>query len=219
MSIAYRVATKPVRDGAKPNWSDPKDVKEASDIVVVRQRKHMGKKYEQREVAKNEDWGPDRTLEEVKDRLPAQLDGLRLGETWAVKSLKDEFTVWTRKVHIDPPVVATPGTDAIDKIYAWLNSNFKGRWENWGICVCKRIQGSTSYSQHAYCNAIDLGGTTANLDAIAKAATAAAKAGKIPADQVIWKGWEHVHGGSVYDHYDHVHLTGAPQRSGYPTAC
>ena len=219
MPMAYRVAAQPKKDGAKPTWSNPKDVKSASDNVILRQRKHIGKGYEMREIAKNEDWGPERTLEEVKDRLPARLDALRLGETWAVRAKSDDFTVWTRKVHIDPPTVNTPGTDAIDKIYAWLNENFKGRWENWGICVCKHIQGSSSWSQHAYCNALDIGGSTANLDAIAKAATAAAKNGKIPCDQVIWKGWEHVHGGNVYDHYDHVHFTGAPERSGYPTAC
>jgi hypothetical protein len=219
MPVAYRVATQPVRDGARPNWTDPKDVKDASSAVIVRQRRHIGGGYRMREQAKGEDWGPERTLEEVAGRLPARLDALRLGETWAVKALGDGFTVWTRKVHIDPPVIQTPGTDAIDAIYTWLNGNFKGRWENWGICVCKRISGSSTWSQHAYCNAIDVGGSTANLDAIAKAATTAAKNGKLPCDQVIWRGWEQVHGGSVYDHYDHVHLTGAPQRSGYPTAC
>jgi hypothetical protein len=219
MAIAYRVATKPEKDGAKPNWSNPKNVKEASNNIVVRQRKHIGKGFTMREQAKNERWGPERSLEEVATRLPGNLDGLRLGETWATKALKDDFTVWARKVHIEPPTVNTPGTDAIDKVVAWLNGNFKGRWENWGICVCKRIANSSSWSQHAYCNAIDIGGSTGNLDAIAKAATAAAKNGKIPADQVIWKGWEHVHGGNVYDHYDHVHITGKPQRAGSPTAC
>jgi hypothetical protein len=219
MTIAYRNAAVPKKDGAKPTWSDPKNVKQASDNVVLRQRKHIGKGYRMREVQKNEEWGPELDLSQMKSRLPGRLDSLRVGETWATKALSDDFTVWTRKVEVDPPVVNTPGTDAIDKIYSWLNGNFKGRWENWGICVCKRISGSSSYSQHAYCNAIDLGGSTANLDAIAKAAVAAAKKGTIPCDQVIWKGWEHIHGGSVYDHYDHVHLTGAPQKSGYPTAC
>jgi hypothetical protein len=219
MPLMYRVATRPVRDGAKPNWSDPKNVKEASNNVVVRQRKHIGRGYRMRELQKNEDWSPERSLDEVFARLPARLDDLHLGEIWAVKAESDDYTVWTRKVHVDPPIMQTPGTDAIDKIYAWLSGNFKGRWENWGICVCKRIAGSSSYSQHAYCNAIDVGGSTGNLDAIARAATQAAQSGRIPCDQVIWRGWEHVHGGNVYDHYDHVHLTGEPQRSGFPTAC
>lgn len=219
MPQMYRIATKPRRDGARPNWSDPKNVKQASNNVTARQRNHIGKGYRMREVAKDEDWGPVRTLEQVHQRLPARLDALRLGETWAVKALSDDFTVWTRKVHVDPPVMQTAGTDAIDKIYTWLNDHFKGRWENWGICVCKRILGSSSYSQHAYCNALDVGASTETLSAIAAAATKAAQAGTIPCDQVIWRGWEHVHGGSVYDHYDHVHLTGKPQRSGWPTAC
>lgn len=218
MPMMYRVATKPVRDGARPNWSNPKDVKDASDTVVVRQRRHIGRGYRMREQAKNDAWGPILTLSDVHHRLPARLDSIHLGEVWSVKAERDDFTVVTRKVHVDPPSVNTPGTDAIDKIYGWLNGNFKGRWENWGICVCKHISGSTSWSQHAYCNAIDVGGSTGNLDAIAKAATAAAKDGRIPCDQVIWRGWEHVHGGSVYDHYDHVHLTGSPERSGYPSA-
>jgi hypothetical protein len=219
MPLMWRVATRPRRDGAKPNWSDPKQVMTARDMVVQRQRNHIGRGYVMRELARNEPWSPDRTLVEVHDRLPARLNDLKLGETWATKSLADDFTVWVRKVHVDPPSIETPGTDAIDAIYGWLQGNFKGRWENWGICVCKRISGSSSWSQHAYCNAIDVGGSTGNLSAIAKAAVAAARAGKIPCDQVIWQGWEHLHGGRVYDHYDHVHLTGKPQRGGYPTAC
>lgn len=219
MPIMYRNAARPKKDGARPSWSDPLEVKAAANRVVARQRKHIGRGYVMREMAKDEKWGPERSLDEVHDRLPSQLNGLRLGETWAVKALSDDYEMWTRAVHVDPPEVETPGTDAIDKIYGWLRAEFPGRWENWGICVCKRVLGSSTWSQHAYCNAIDVGGSTANLDMIAKAATAKAKAGDLPIDQVIWKGWEHVHGGSVYDHYDHVHLTGAPQRSGYPTAC
>lgn len=219
MPVMYRNAAKPKKDGAKPDWSDPLNVKEASDRVVVRQRKHQGKGFVMREQETDQKWGPERELDEVRERLPARLDMLRLGETWAVKALKDDYTMLTRAVHVDPPVMQTAGTPAIDAIYTWLTDRFKGRWENWGICVCKRISGSSSWSQHAYCNAIDVGGPTNTLDLIAKAAVAATKAGEIPCDQVIWKGWEHIHGGNVYDHYDHVHLTGAPQRGGYPTAC
>jgi hypothetical protein len=220
MPLMYRTATKPKRQGAKPNWSDPKQVMDARDLVVGRQRKHIGRGYRMREWARNTPWGPDRTLEQVHDRLPGQLNGLKLGETWAVESLKDNYTTLTRKVHVEPPSVQTPGTDAIDKVYGWLQANFKGRWENWGICVCKGIAGYPGvWSQHAYCNAIDVGGSTGNLDVIAKAAIAATRAGKLPIDQVIWRGWEHIHGGKVMDHYDHVHITGRPQRSGHPTAC
>jgi len=215
--LKYRVATRPKKDGAKPDWTNPKGVVDARDVNVRRQRSHIGGGYRMRE--QGDPWGPLKDLSEVHDSLPARLDQLHVGQVWAVKAESDDYITMTRKVDVEPPVVQTPGTDAVDRLYTWLQDHFRGKWENWGICVCKRIEGTSTWSQHAYCNAIDVGGATGNLEAIAKAATAAAKAGHIPCDQVIWQGWEHVHGGTVYDHYDHVHLTGQPQRSGYPTAC
>jgi hypothetical protein len=62
MPMRYRVAAMPKKDGAKPHWTDPKELKDATNAVVTRQRKHVGKGFTMREVAKNEKWGPERTL-------------------------------------------------------------------------------------------------------------------------------------------------------------
>jgi hypothetical protein len=217
MADRYRVASKPRKEGAKPNWSDPLGVDAARDAVVRRQKPHHDEGYVMQQLDDNPDeWGPQRTLAEVSDLLPKRYAKLKVGDTWGVKSRKDGFVVLTRKVEIEPPTIHTQGTPAIDKIYTWLHDEFPGQWENWGICVCRRISGSSSWSQHAYCNGLDIHASYSKMDQIAKAAIQATRSHKIPCDQVIWKGWEHIHGGSVYDHYDHVHFTGDPQQSGWP---
>src|SRR5580765_574706 len=134
MTVKFRVAGVPKKDGARPNWSNPKDVMDARDAVVKRQSSHHGQGYVMREVGAKK-WGPERSLAEVKSELPARFSHLQIGETWSVRALVDDHTVWTRKVEVEPSVIQTPGTAAIDKIWTWLHEKFPGQWENWGICV------------------------------------------------------------------------------------
>jgi len=117
-------------------------------------------------------------------------------------------------------------TPAIRQIESALNKAFPG-WTSGGDFVCKNIEGTNTPSQHAWGNAVDvmvppvsssgyrtMGNTPG--DAVAKWAIAQAHSGTLPIDQVIWRGWEWIHGGNVYDHFNHVHITGAPQMSGVP---
>ena len=114
-------------------------------------------------------------------------------------------------------------TPAIRQVEAALSKAFPG-WNSGGDFVCKTIQGTSTPSQHAWGNAVDVmvqtvtGSAMANTpgDAVARWAIAQAKSGALPIDQVIWRGQEWIHGGSVYDHFNHVHITGAPQLSGIP---
>jgi hypothetical protein len=114
-------------------------------------------------------------------------------------------------------------TPAIRKVEAALGRAFPG-WRNGGDRVCKYIQGTSTPSQHAWGNAVDVMvptvtgsamGTSLG-DKVAQWAIQQAQSGALPIDQVIWRGQEWIHGGSVYDHFNHVHLTGSPQLSGIP---
>jgi hypothetical protein len=114
-------------------------------------------------------------------------------------------------------------TPAIRKVEAALSRKFPG-WRNGGDRVCKMIEGTSTPSQHAWGNAVDVmvptvtGSGMANTlgDAVARWAIQQAQSGALPIDQVIWRGQEWLHGGSVYDHFNHVHLTGSPQLQGIP---
>lgn len=83
-----------------------------------------------------------------------------------------------------------------------------------GVCSCRHIQGSSEWSQHAWCNAWDIAAVGPVGDMLAR--WFVSQAGTLPIAQVIWKGQEQLHGGSVYDHYTHIHISGDPMRSGTP---
>lgn len=102
-----------------------------------------------------------------------------------------------------------------------------------GVFVCKKIVGSTSYSQHSWGNAVDLfprmGYGDEGLRTIAKAVvrhttkrTIANLGRKLEVDEVIdhnnrliWtpsQGW-HAYGGTTGPH---IHVSGRPLRTGTP---
>lgn len=106
-----------------------------------------------------------------------------------------------------PPVLQdlTEATPAIRQVIRRLDTRFGVRIESWGTFVCKRISGSTTPSQHAWGNAIDIAGSRSTLDQVATFARSRAMRPYV--SQVLWQ---------VADHYDHVHISGRPYRVGTP---
>jgi len=93
----------------------------------------------------------------------------------------------------------------------WAKFGADSDLHNLGVHVCRKIAGSTSWSQHSWDDAIDLGiGTDMQLGD----------------DINHWLGAnENKYGGfcerlwRVESHYDHIHLSLAPRHLGYPEAC
>lgn len=55
-----------------------------------------------------------------------------------------------RIVDVDPQPADTIGSPGVDLIVGLLFDLFPGQWENWGIYNFRRIDGSSSWSDHAY---------------------------------------------------------------------
>jgi hypothetical protein len=95
----------------------------------------------------------------------------------------------------------------IRRAWADVYAHFGQVVNNAGTRSCRRIFGQSTgpWSEHAWGNAWDITGTTAVLDRVARFLN-----GKPYAAQVLWQGRNLVDGHAVEDHYDHVHLSGAP---------
>jgi hypothetical protein len=107
-----------------------------------------------------------------------------------------------------PDEYAGPATPAIRTVWRRVARNWGGTsLENWGVFVCRRIAGSSTWSQHAYGNAVDFHASTTVMDAIAGYCRGESMRDVVA--QVLWK---------VPDHWDHVHVSGRPMHTGLP-AC
>lgn len=109
-----------------------------------------------------------------------------------------------------PPPANTVGTDRIDVQHAAAWAQFPGL-ESWGICNCRRISGSSTWSQHAWCNAEDihrdLPGKTVlqSLDPVH--AWLSRNRAKLGIEHLIYR---------TTSHWDHIHSDMRPNGRGTP---
>lgn len=197
--------------------------REAGDITEVvaesreRLRQHRGEGFRVKPVGRNE-WSRPLELNAALDRFSEQLRNSPRLEVWVVRSLADGYKEKGRKVDTNPlALIATSGNDMVDLIAGTAVEKFP-TIHSLGVLVCKRISESSSWSQHAYGNAVDFGGpggwgsdqSIRVLDALVDYMDRADNAlGTLAISQVGWRNWP--------NHYPgHVHFTAAPTRSGTP---
>lgn len=160
-------------------------------------------------------WGPKRTLKGALHRLRVGLNRGHVGSVWRIRPVKNHAFAWrTQKIDIDPAKIAnTEGTHAIDIIVGSTLHRFPNL-HLLGIYACRYILGTTTLSQHAYGNAADWSGSVALMDNVAHWQYQMTKRGWLPMSQLLYRGHDWFSGGSVYDHYSHLHDSGKPMLSG-----
>lgn len=96
----------------------------------------------------------------------------------------------------------TPSADRI-------RSQVRGRWPEAEIQVYNRryIAGTTTWSQHAWGNALDIFAPMPMLDEIADFLRGRKRAGILPVGLILWR---------VANHFDHIHVEGEPKQTGTP---
>lgn len=102
----------------------------------------------------------------------------------------------------NPPAGATA---PIRAVWREVHARFGGVVSSAGVAVCRRISGSTTWSQHAWGNAWDITGSVATLDRVAAFLRSPAMRPHVA--QVLWR---------VPDHYGHIHVSGRPMFVGTP---
>jgi hypothetical protein len=212
IQVRYRLRRLPSGE-----WSKP--LRKADLLALVRKR--VGKHPAPYRLKRDDgEWGPPRTLDEIIDRLRVVLPKVPVGTRYRIGA--DDGATWLlRKVEIDLSCTQdTQGTDAIDRIYCTVVSRWRGV-ENWGICNCKRVAGSSTWSQHAWCNAWDIHHDSA---AVMREIADFLVANAVPLDvaEVIYDGriWTRDRGwrayGGVNPHTNHIHVSGYPLKTGIP---
>lgn len=128
-------------------------------------------------------------------------------------------------VETEWPAADTPGTPAIDKVYSavFRNPAYANKGVvSWGIVNCRRIAGSSSWSQHAWGNGLDIHASFAVMTDLAAFLAMEARDGRLPIAQILFdgkawtpdQGWHPANLSSP--HTDHIHVSGSPMQGGTP---
>jgi len=72
-----------------------------------------------------------------------------VGDVVVLDLLHHPYSIVSRWVDAQPPIKQTSGNDDIDLLYTWWHTRYP-QSRNAGICVYKKIAGTSTYSQHCY---------------------------------------------------------------------
>lgn len=202
-------------------WGKPMSRAKAEQRVIDMSKKRGGP-Y-QLKFRSDKRWGPKLKIGELRPKLDKRMDDLSLGDVlWVNNDGPREAIVRANVVLTkDDPLDLTNCTETCEVIIADLRAAFPNHL-NLGWYNCRIIEGTSTWSQHAWGNAYDAGGPFTVLQAIATHCVNKAIAGALPVAQVIfnhrvWQpgsGWTNYSG--VDQHTTHVHITARPEMTGTP---
>lgn len=164
---------------------------------------------------KGDPWSNDMTRPVALQRLEDKATRAPLEIVWQIRGGGSTFNI--HRYDENPSAfLATAGNEAIDILVGTVVQHYPSV-RSYGIFVCKKISGSSAWSQHAFFNAVDFGGPGPwgsqgnidlldDIDADVKRWTAQ---GYLDVSQFGWRNWD--------NHYPgHSHYSGAPLRTGTP---
>lgn len=198
-------------------WTDPASLVEA--MAKIRTWT-MGKRPFQLKV--NGELGPELDRDAMLERVKARLQHLTPGSHPLVL-LGNQLRI--KMVAVEWEASNTAGTPSIDKVWTAVFGNPEWKRKNvvsWGIVNCRNIAGSSTWSQHAWGNGLDIHASFEVMDDLSKWLATEAKAGKLDIAQILFnqrawtpsQGWHAVNLSTP--HTDHVHVSGAPMMEGTP---
>lgn len=207
MKIRYQLA----EIDNNPNWTQAGNLSETLQVTRRRADKPGGP-YRLKERGE-EQWGHPQGLPSAMSNLRRRLSAASVGDLMLLRTNADRENgpiLGVRKVHVHetqknniPPVPYC--TPAIADVWRAVWGEFGSRISSWGIFNCRKISGSTTYSQHAWANAWDIRGTTSTLEDVARYLNN--NKSRLGIANILWR---------VPNHYDHVHVDCHPTRTGVP---
>jgi hypothetical protein len=205
MAKLYRVSFKAEGDKQAGDWFAPQGLGAAMDRVKSRMKKWDGP-YRQRD--RGDDWGPPKPFNDAASSYRGALEKNNVGDIRIITGKDTSAVVMTRKVEVvdvDYPDISSNATPAVKNLIKPLWDEYP-QLASWGVFNCRRISGSSSWSQHAWADAIDLHAPTmAYGDQVNRWLNA--NKGRFNLTRVLWR---------VAGHYDHLHVDFDPDRSGTP---
>lgn len=194
---------------------DPESFRDSKELGLMRLgvqlwrvQRSQGGPYELKRRGRHEEYGPDRKWRAHWRRLRHILRRADIGDGYYSRGQTGR-TVFIRVVKRERAggagVTLTVGTADVKQTYREITARYK--ITNVGTCNCRRIDGSTRFSEHAWCDAQDVGGRVVELDRVYHYLNA--NRGRLNINYILWRGDP--------GHYPgHIHWDHNPSHSGTP---
>jgi hypothetical protein len=207
MSTLYRANFKAKDDAKIGDWFKPEGLGAVMEKVRKRSKRWKGPYVQGNTGAKEEFGAPRNDWQEACKHFSDALKHNEVGDCRVMKDAPSSAKLLVRKVNIPDvnyPSVGT-ATDRVKNIIKPLWDEFP-QLSSWGIYNCRRIAGSTSFSEHAWADAIDLHAPSMSYgDQVNRWLNS--NKGRFDITRVLWR---------EANHYDHLHVDFDPDHSGTP---
>ena len=208
MAVQYRLNVKWKADNKLGDWFKPDGLGAVMDRVKDVSKRWEGP-YKQRNWGDKDGWGQERTWNEAMKRFRTALGNNEVGDVRAItpNTPKDTFLA-VRKVsviEVDFPSISSNATPRAKAIVKPLWAAFP-QLHYLGCYNCRHIAGSSSWSEHSWADAIDIGPPNmAYGDKVYR--WLMNNKGRFDITRVLWR---------VSGHFDHLHIDFDPDHSGTP---
>jgi Extensin-like protein C-terminus len=206
MAVLYRVSFKAASDKHLNDWFQGEGLGGAMERVRDRMQKQDGP-WRQRD--RGEEWGPPQQYAETLEKYRKALENNHEGDIRIMSPKSPRGAVIaTRKIQvpdIDYPNISSNATPRAKACVKPLWDEFPSL-DYWGCYNCRHIAGSSSWSEHAWADALDVHAPTmAYGDKVYR--WLMNNKGRLGITRVLWR---------VAGHYDHLHIDFDPDHSGTP---
>lgn len=217
MSIKYRFR----RSDLDQPWSLPREYMDhAARVREAVKKMGPGKDFQVRKWSGEHKgtWGETMNRRTAIKQYLTLIKESHVGAYFSLRS--GDKVIVSRTIENEIKVLDTDGNDRVDRAFTEILTHWPNA-ENWGICACRDVAGTSSWSQHAYCNAIDINSSSDSMYQIAGYLLQNANdlsVHTIIYHRQVWSRetpyWHYYDG--VNPHYDHVHVDFDPQGAGTP---
>lgn len=206
MAKMYRVSLKSASDKKLNDWSTPQGLGAAMDRVKKRMKQQDGP-WRQRD--RDEEFGPPKPFQDAVESYRNALEKNHEGDIRLMIPDKPKGSVIATRivqvVEVDYPSISGNATPRCKAIVQPLWTQFPSL-QYWGCYNCRHIANSSSWSEHAWADAIDVhAATMAQGDQVYR--WLRSNQGRFGITRVLWR---------VTGHYDHLHIDFDPDHSGTP---
>ena len=206
MAELYRVSFQQKDDRKPEDWFAAQGLGGAMDRV--RARANEWPKGPTRQRDRGDEWGPWRpNLGDALFHFKSSVEANRPGDIRVLQH-ENKALILVRNVavpDIDYPSVSSNATPNVRRLIQPLWEEFP-QLEYWGCFNCRRISGSSSFSEHAWADAIDIHAPSMSYgDDVNRWLNNNSVEYNIT--RVLWR---------EANHYDHLHVDLNPDHSGYP---
>lgn len=183
-------------------------------LALWRVQRSQGGPYDLKERGHHTEYGKERKWRDHWRRLRVLLQKSDIGTTYFSRGEQGR-TAAVRVVKVirkssgsgGGGTTPSTGTPDVKRVYQEVTARFNVT--SLGICNCRKIDGSSSWSEHSWCDAWDIHGSVSELDKVNHYLLS--NKARLNINNVLWH---------YPNHYpDHIHVDFQPSHSGQTPPC